>query len=80
MGMGLASSLITLTFSYLSWTYGVLRRLKTRRLHWHTSSILVPGTIIINNLEQNPKRKPVQHPNPLTLASHGGFDPFPAST
>jgi hypothetical protein len=30
-------------------------RLKTRRLHWHTSSILVPGTIIINNLEQNPK-------------------------
>jgi hypothetical protein len=26
----------------------VISGIKTRRLHWHTSSILVPGTIMIN--------------------------------
>jgi hypothetical protein len=31
MVMGLARPLITLSFPYLSWTYGVLRRLKIRR-------------------------------------------------
>src|SRR5579862_9392966 len=64
---------------HLSRDGGTGRRsgLKTRRLHWHTSSILVPGTIIINDLEQNPKtlaRKTLKSADPC---KSWGVDPFP---
>src|SRR5271165_2163248 len=45
MVMGLASPLITLSFPYLSWTYGILRRLKIRRRQLHGGSTPPPGTI-----------------------------------
>jgi hypothetical protein len=44
MGSHLWLSEITLDFPYLSWTYGILERLKIRRRQLHGGSTPPPGT------------------------------------
>jgi hypothetical protein len=48
--MGLAGSLITLDYAYLSQTYGFLGKLKIRRKQFHEGSIPPPGTILNTNI------------------------------
>jgi hypothetical protein len=48
--MGLAGSLNTLDYAYLSETYGTLGKLKIRRKQFHGGSIPPPGTILNTNI------------------------------
>ena len=48
--MGLAGSLNTLDYAYLSETYGTLGKFKIRRKQFHGGSIPPPGTILNTNI------------------------------